>query len=126
MRKKMYEDCNNNITFLKGLFLQIQKFSDTELNWEISKLDFIPVDKGDFINGVPSIEMEGLFEFQKKILEEYSTNVMHNDLMKVFEEIKTIYEGVFVALIGGKTFKIKVFDGDIIEIDGEMEDKIIF
>ena len=126
MRKTMYEDCNNNITFLKELFLQIQKFSDTELNWEISKLDFIPVDKGDFIGGVPSIEMKGLYDFQKKILEEHSINVMHNDLIKLFENIRTIYEGVFVALIDGKAFKIKVFDGDIIEIDGEKEDDVIF
>ena len=126
MRKTMYEDCNNNVTFLKELFLQIQKFSDTELNWGISKLDFIPVDMGDFIGGVPGIEMEGIYDFQKKILEEHSTNVMHNDLMKLFENIKTIYEGVFVALIDGKIFKIKVFDGDIIEIDGEKEDDVIF
>lgn len=126
MRKIVYKDCNNNAAFLKELFLQIAKFSDIELNWEISQLDFILVDMGDCIGGVPSIEMEGLYDFQKKILEEYSINVMHNELMKLFENIKTIYEGAFVALIDGKTFKIKVFDGDIIEIDGEKEGDVIF
>ncbi len=126
MRETMYKDCNNNIFFLKGIFFQVQKFSNTELNWKISNLDFIPVDKGDFVNGVPSIEMEELYDFQKRILEEYSINVRHNTLMELLKNIKTIYDGVFVALIDGKKFKIKVFDGDIIEIDGEMEDYIIF
>lgn len=126
MRETMYKDCNNNISFLKSIFLQVQKFSNTELNWIISNLDYIPVDKGDFVNGVPCIEMKELYDFQKKILEEYSINVRHNTLMELFENIKTIYDGVFVALIDGEKFRIKVFDGDIIEIDGEMEDHIIF
>ncbi|MCM1231908.1 MAG: hypothetical protein NC489_17450 [Ruminococcus flavefaciens] len=122
MRKIMYEDCNNNVTFLKELFSQIQKFSDTELNWEISKLDFILVDTGDFIGGIPSIEIEEVYALQKRVLEEHSINVMHNDLLKLLENIKTIYEGLFAALIDGKTFRIKIFDGDIIEIDGEREE----
>lgn len=49
----MYEDNNNNAVFLKGLFEQVQTLSDLELNWNISNLDFIPIDKGDFIGGMP-------------------------------------------------------------------------
>lgn len=41
MRKIMYEDCNNNATFLKGLLIQIQALSDTELSWSASNLDLV-------------------------------------------------------------------------------------
>ena len=50
MKQIMYEDCNNNVSFLKGLFEKIQRLSDEEINWRISNLEFIPVYKGDFYN----------------------------------------------------------------------------
>ncbi len=53
MKQIMYEDCNNNVSFLKGLFEKIQRLSDEEINWRISNLEFIPVYKGDFYNGFP-------------------------------------------------------------------------
>lgn len=123
MRKIMYEDCNNNATFLKGLFTQMQMLSDSELNWSISNLDFIPIDKGDFIGGVPSTEIEQLYNFKKKILDEHTIIVAHNDFMDLLKNIKTVYDGRFEVLIQGKQLKVKIFDGDIIEIDGEMEDE---
>jgi len=124
MREIMYEDCNNNATFLKGLFVQVQALSDSELSWSISNIDFIPLDKGDFIGGVPSIEAEELYNFQKRILDEHTIIVTHNVFMGLLENIKTIYEGKVEALIRGKLLKIRIFDGDIIEIDGEMEDEL--
>lgn len=36
----MYEDCNNNVSFLKGLFEKNQRLSDEEINLRISNLEF--------------------------------------------------------------------------------------
>lgn len=124
MRKIMYEDCNNNAAFLKGLFVQIQALSDTELSWSISNLDFIPIDKGDFPGGVPDIESEELYSFQKRILDEHTIIVTQNAFMDLFKNIKTIYEGKFEVFVREKQLRIKVFDGDIVEIDGEIEDEL--
>ena len=124
MRTIMYEDCNNNTTFLKGLFDQVQALSTTELNWSIMNLDFIPVYKGDFVGGVPSDEMEQLYNFKEKILDEHIVIVTHTDFMNYLKNIRTVEEGKLEVLISGKPLKIKIFDGDIIEIDGEMEDKL--
>lgn len=68
------------------------------------------------------MKIEEVYDLQKRVLEEHSKNVMHNDLLKLSENIKAIYEDLFVALIDGKTFRIKIFDGDIIEIDGGREE----
>ena len=126
MRKIIYEDCNNNATFLKDLFTQIQSFSDTQLDWNISNLDFIPIDKGDYINGVPTPEMEIIYDFQKRMLEADIVIRAHSEFMHLLEDIRTIYEGNFVTMIKNKPIKIKVFDGDIIEVDGELQNKIRF
>ncbi len=125
MRKVMYEDCNNNTSFLRDLFTEIQLCSETEISWSISNLDFIPVDNGDYIGGVPSPEMELIYNFQKKILVEHEVVITHSFFMSLLKNIKTIYEGNFSSVIKGKTTKVKVFDGDIIEIDGEIENKLI-
>lgn len=66
MKRVMYKNCNNNAGFLKKIFIQVQAFSDIELCWSISNLKFIPVDKGDFIEGQAGIEMERIYDFQKK------------------------------------------------------------
>lgn len=124
MRKIMYKDCNNNAIFLKGLIDQVQALSASELNWSISNLDFIPVDKGDFIGGVPSTEMEQLYNFQKRISDEHTIITAHNDFLNLLKNVRTVYEGRLEVLIRGKQLKIKIFDGDIIEIDGEMEDEL--
>lgn len=124
MRKVMYEDCNNNASFLKRLFIEVQALSNIELIWSISNLDFIPVDKGDFVNGIPGIEMEELSNFQKRILDEHTVIVTHNVFLALLENIRTIYDGKFEVLVGGGLMKIKVFDGDIIEVDGEMENEL--
>lgn len=125
MKRIMYKDCNNNAIFLKDLFIQIQSFSNAELSWNISNLDLIPIDKGDYVNGIPSFEMEKLFEFQKRVLDEHTVSIPHTAFINLLENIRTIYEGKFVTAIEDKQIEMKVFDGDIIEIDGVVEDKII-
>lgn len=124
MRKIMYEDCNNNAAFLKGLFVQIQALSDTELSWSVSNLDFIPVDHGDFIGGVPSIEMQKLYNFQKRILEEHRIIINHYEFLDLLENIRSIYEVNLATVSNGEQIKIKILDGDIIEIDGQIEDEL--
>ena len=119
MRKILYEDCNNNSMFMKELFIQVQKLSELKLSWSISNLEFIPVDKGDLIG-----EMEELYNFQERILDEHKIVISHNSFMELLENIRTIYEGNFEALIRGNQLNIKVFDGGIIEIDGEMENEL--
>lgn len=84
------------------------------------------MDKGDFIGGVPSAEMEEIYNFQKRILDEHAVIVTHNDFMILFENIKTIYEGKLEVLMEGKQLEIKIFDGDIIEIDSEIENNLKF
>lgn len=73
---------------------------------------------------MPGIEMEELYNFQKRVLDEHTIIVIHHAFMDLLENIRTIYEGKFEVLIRGKTLKIKIFDGDIIEIVGEMEDEL--
>ena len=124
MRKIMYEDCNNNATFLKELLVQIQALSDTELSWSVSNLDFIPIDHGDFVGGVPDIKMEKLYDFQKRILEEHRIIINHNDFLDLVENIRSIYEGKFVTISKGEQIIIKIFDGDIIEIYGQIENEL--
>ena len=124
MRKIMYEDCNNNATFLKELFVQMQALSNSELNWRISNLDFTPIDKGDFIDGILSDEMKEIYYFQKKVIEKQTIIITHNALMKLLENIRIVYEGSFDVSIKGEQLKINIFDGDIIEIDGEMENEL--
>ncbi len=125
MKQVMYEDCNNNVSFLKELFEKIQKLSDEEINWRISNLEFIPIYKGDFYNGVSNQEMEKVYDFQRKALEEYVINISNSIFMELLVNIKTIYEGIFIGNIRGEQIKIKIFDGDIIEIEGFFENIVV-
>lgn len=125
MKQVMYEDCNNNVSFLKELFEKIQKLSDEEINWRISNLEFIPIYKGDFYNGVSNQEMEKVYDFQRKALEEYVINISNSIFMELLVNIKTIYEGIFIGNIRGEQKKIKIFDGDIIEIEGFFENIVV-
>lgn len=125
MKQIIYEDCNNNVSFLKGLFEKIQRLSDEEINWRISNLEFIPIYKGDFYNGVPNQEMEKVYDFQRKAMEEYVINISNSIFMELLVNIKTIYEGIFIGKIRGEQIKIKIFDGDIIEIEGFFENIIV-
>lgn len=42
--------------------------------------------------------------------------------MNLFDDMRTIYDGLFVTVIDGHQSKITIFDGDIISIQGDIEE----
>ena len=48
MKQIMYEDCNNNIQFVKDMFHKISSMVKNELIWSVSNLDSIPADIEDY------------------------------------------------------------------------------
>lgn len=124
MKQIMYEDCNNNIEFVKDIFRKVSSAVENELIWSISNLDSIPVDIDDYsgIGGTVNHSRQRVYLFQQKILNEHTIVMGHDELMNLFDDIRTIYEGVFVVVINGHKSKISIFDGDIIKIQGDIED----
>ena len=53
MKEIIYEDCNNNIQFIKEMFLKIGLMVKEELMWNISNFDSVPVNSEDY-SGVGS------------------------------------------------------------------------
>ena len=124
MKEIIYEDCNNNIEFVKELFLKVGFMVKNELMWNISNFDSIPADSEDYsgVGGTVSNSRQRVYQFQQRILNEHTVVIGHKELMNLFNDIRTIYEGVFVAVIDGHQSKISIFDGDIISIQGDIED----
>ena len=123
MKQIMYEDCNNNIHFVKDMFRKISSMVKNELIWNVSNLDSIPVDIEDYsgIGGNVNNSRQRVYLFQQRILNEHTIVIGHDELMNLFDDIRTIYEGVFVVVINGHQSKISIFDGDIIKIQGDIE-----
>ena len=123
MKEIIYEDCNNNIKFLKKIFLKVGFMVKKELMWNISSFDSIPVDSEDYsgVGGTVNNSRQRVYLFQQRILNEHTVVIGHKELMNLFNDIRTIYEGVFVAVIDGHQIKISIFDGDIISIQGDIE-----
>lgn len=124
MKEIMYEDCNNNIQFVKEIFCKIRLRVNNELMWSVSNLDLAPVDAEDYsgVGGNVSNSRQRVYLFQQRILNEHTVVIGHNELMILFDDMRTIYEGVFVAVIDGHESKISIFDGDIISIQGNIEE----
>ena len=124
MKEIIYEDCNNNIQFVKDIFLKIDLRFKEELIWNITNFDSIPVDTGDYsgVGGIVNDSRQRVYLFQQRILNEHTVVIGHKELMNLFGDIRTIYEGVFVVVIDGHQSKISIFDGDIISIQGDIED----
>ena len=124
MKEIMYEDCNNNIQFVKELFYKISLMVKNELMWNVSNLDSVPVDSEDYsgVGGIVDNSRQRVYLFQQRILNEHTVVIGHKELMSLFDDIRTIYEGVFVVEINGRNNKISIFDGDIISIQGDIED----
>ncbi len=124
MKEIMYEDCNNNIQFVKELFYKISLMVKNELMWNVSNLDSVPVDSEDYsgVGGVVDNSRQRVYLFQQRILNEHTVVIGHKELMSLFDDIRTIYEGVFIVEINGRNNKISIFDGDIISIQGDIED----
>ena len=123
MKEIIYEDCNNNIQFVKEMFLKIGLMVKEELVWNVSNFDSVPVNSEDYsgVGGTVNDSRQRVYLFQQRILNEHTVVIGHKELINLFGDIRTIYEGVFVATIDGYQSKISIFDGDIISIQGNIE-----
>ena len=124
MKQILYDD-NNNASYLINILVQVQQQVETVISWELSEFDFIIVDVGDFFNGIMPPEIEEVYNFGKKIEREHVIVVEHNYLLKMLKNIRTVYYANMKTIIGNNVFSIKIFDGDIIEIRGNIENNIL-
>ncbi len=124
MKEIMYGDCNNNIEFIKEIFHKIGLMVKKDLMWSVSNLDLIPKDSEDYngVGGTINNSRQRVYLVQQRILNEHTIVIEHKELMELFNNIRTIYEGIFIVVINGRQNRIAVFDGDIISIQGDMED----
>ena len=125
MKQILYEDNNNNANYLINTLVQVQQQVETVISWELSEFNFIIVDVGDFFNGIMPPEIEEVYNFGKKIEREHVIVVEHNYLLKILKNIRTVYYANMKTIIGNNVFSIKIFDGDIIEIRGNIENNIL-
>ena len=125
MKQILYDDKNNNASYLINILVQVQQQVETVISWELSEFDFIIVDVGDFFNGIMPPEIEEVYNFEKKIEREHVIVVEHNYLLKILKNIRTVYYANMKTIIGNNEFSIKIFDGDIIEIRGNIENNIL-
>ena len=125
MKQILYDDNNNNASYLINILVQVQQQIETLISWELSEFDFIIVDVGDFFNGIMPPEMEEVYNFEKKIEREHVIVVEHNYLLKILKNIRTVYYANMKTIIGNDVFSITIFDGDIIEIRGNIENNIM-
>ena len=125
MKQILYDDENNNASYLINILVQVQQQIETPISWELSEFDFIIVDVGDFFNGIMPPEIEEVYNFEKKIEREHVIVVEHNYLLKILKNIRTVYYANMKTTIGNNVFSIKIFDGDIIEIRGNIENNIL-
>ena len=125
MRKIFYKDCNNNAEIIKEKFKEVQKCVGDEVIWDISDLEIVPINQRDYVEETLDADIEKVYKFGLQISEEHHVLVSSTDLNSIIEYTKTIYYGIFQANYnGGKIVTIKIFDGDIIEIDGSIEGAI--
>lgn len=125
MKQILYDGNNNNASYLINILVQVQQQVETVISWELSEFDFIIVDVGDFFNGIMPPEIEEVYNFGKKIEREHVIVVEHNYLLKILKNIRTVYYANMKTTIGNNMFSIKIFDGDIIEIRGNIENNIL-
>ena len=125
MKQILYDDNNNNASYLINILVQVQQQIETLISWELSEFDFIIVDVGDFFNGIMPSEIEEVYNLGKKIEREHVIVVEHNYLLKILKNIRTVYYANMKTIIGNNVFSIKIFDGDIIEISGNIENNIL-
>ena len=125
MKQILYEDNNNNAKYLMNILAQVQQQIETVIFWELSCFDFVIVDIGDFFNGIMPPKIEEVYNFEKKIEREHVIIVEHNYLIKMLKNIRTVYYANMKTVIGNDVFSIKIFDGDMIEIRGNIENNIM-
>ena len=125
MKEVLYKDNNNNANYLINILIQVQQQVETVIFWELSCFDFVIVDIGDFFNGIMPPKIEEVYNFEKKIEREHVIVVEHNYLIKMLKNIRTVYYANMETTIENNVFSIKIFDGDIIEIRGNIENNIM-
>ncbi len=125
MKEVLYKDNNNNANYLINILIQVQQQVETVIFWKLLYFDFVIVDVGDFFNGIMPPEIEEVYNFEKKIEREHVIVVEHNYLIKMLKNIRTVYYANMKTTIENDIFSIKIFDGDIIEIRGNIENNII-
>ena len=124
MKEVLYKDNNNNANYLINILIQVQQQVETVIFWKLLYFDFVIVDVGDFFNGIMPSEIEEVYNFEKKIEREHVIVVEHNYLIKMLKNIRTVYYANMKTVIGNDVFSITIFDGDIIEIRGDIENNI--
>lgn len=125
MRKIFYKDCNNNAEILKEIFKEVQKCVGDELVWDVSDLEIVPIIQRDYINETLDADIEKVYKFELQVSKEHHALISSTELNSIIEYTKTIYYGMFQANFDGiKIVTIRIFDGDIIEIDGTIEEMI--
>ena len=125
MKEVLYKDNNNNANYLINISIQVQQQVETVIFWKLLYFDFVIVDVGDFFNGIMPSEIEEVYNFEKKIEREHVIVVEHNYLIKMLKNIRTVYYANMETTIENNVFSIKIFDGDIIEIRGNIENNIM-
>ena len=90
MKQILYDDKNNNASYLINILVQVQQQVETVISWELSEFDFIIVDVGDFFNGIMPPEIEEVYNFGKKIEREHVIVVEHNYLLKILKNITSL------------------------------------
>ena len=125
MKEVLYKDNNNNANYLINILIQVQQQVETVIFWKLLYFDFVIVDVGDFFNGIMPPEIEEVYNFGKKIEREHVIIVEHNYLIKMLKNIRTVYYANMETTIENNVFSIKIFDGDIIEIRGNIENNIM-
>lgn len=124
MKEVLYKD-NNNANYLINILIQVQQQVETVIFWKLLYFDFVIVDVGDFFNGIMPPEIEEVYNFEKKIEREHVIVVEHNYLIKMLKNIRAVYYANMETTIENNVFSIKIFDGDIIEIRGNIENNIM-
>ena len=102
MKRIMYEDCNNNIQYIKSIFCRIALLNKHELVWHVSNLDVAPIESADYSGIGADVDNDRIYLFQQRILNEHIVNVKNKELMNLFDGIRTIYDGMFTVTINGK------------------------
>ena len=125
MKEVLYKDNNNNANYLINILIQVQQQVETVIFWKLLYFDFVIVDVGDFFNGIMPPEIEKVYNFEKKIEREHVIVVEHNYLIKMLKNIRKVYYANMETTIENNVFSIKIFDGDIIEIRGNIENNIM-
>ena len=108
MKQILYDDKNNNASYLINILVQVQQQVETVISWELSEFDFIIVDVGDFFNGIMPPEIEEVYNFGKKIEREHVIVVEHNYLLKILKNIRTVYYANMKTIIGNNVFSLNL------------------